>query len=67
MSPAARDGLCGRFDDPAGDESTSKGSLDDPDGLLEGSCKKMRHVKIGSKSDIKRKRFSAWIREAGRR
>lgn len=37
--------------------------LNDPDGLLEGSGKSMRHVKIREPSDIK-PIFGDWLREA---
>lgn len=43
---------------------TSGTSLRDPDELLEGTGKKMRHVKIRSKEDIKMKLFTAWIKQA---
>lgn len=39
-------------------------TLDDPDGLLEGTGKKMRHVKIRTKSDLKKRLFTAWIKQA---
>ena len=39
-------------------------SLTDPHGRIEGTGKKMRHVKIGALSDIDQQRFAAWIREA---
>ena len=38
--------------------------LDDPDGLLEGTGKNLRHVKIRSKDEIRRELFAAWIRQA---
>lgn len=38
--------------------------LDDPDGLLEGTGKKMRHIKIRKKSDIKVKLFKSWLKQA---
>lgn len=38
-------------------------SLPDPDGLLEGTGKKLRHVKIRSKDDIKPELFASWIRQ----
>ena len=41
--------------------------LDDPDGLLEGTGKKMRHVKIWSERDIKRQLFASWIKSAADR
>ena len=39
-------------------------TLPDPDGLLEGTGQKMRHVKIRSRADIKKKLFTSWIRQA---
>jgi hypothetical protein len=39
-------------------------ALPDPDGLLEGTGKTMRHVKIRSKTDIRKKLFTDWIRQA---
>ncbi len=39
-------------------------SLPDPDGLLEGTGKRMRHVKIRTRADIKKERFQSWIRQA---
>ena len=41
-------------------------SLDDPDRLLEGTGKKMRHVKVRTRSDIKKGLFTGWIKEAAR-
>lgn len=38
--------------------------LDDPDSLLEGTGKKMRHVKIRAASDIKKRQFTRWIKRA---
>ena len=38
--------------------------LTDPHGRIEGTGKKMRHVKIRALSDIDQKRFAAWVREA---
>ena len=43
---------------------TSGTKLDDPDGLLEGSGKRMRHVKIRSKADIRKTVFTSWIKQA---
>ena len=40
--------------------------LDDPDSLLEGSGKKMRHVKIWSTKDIKTQLFTSWIKRAAK-
>ena len=39
-------------------------SLEDPDGLLEGTGKAMRHVKIRSKTDLKKQLFTSWIKQA---
>jgi len=39
-------------------------ALPDPDGLLEGTGKKMRHVKIRSRGDIRRDLFTSWLRKA---
>lgn len=44
----------------------SGSDLDDPRGLLEGSGKKMRHVKIRSESDVRRQLFTSWIRQAAK-
>ena len=38
--------------------------LTDPDGRIEGTGKKMRHVKVRAMSDIDQQRFAGWIREA---
>ena len=40
--------------------------LADPDGLLEGTGKSMRHVKIGSPGDIKRGPVRALVKQAAR-
>ena len=45
---------------------TSGTSLRDPDGLLEGTGKRMRHVKIRSRKDIRTRLFASWIRQAAR-
>jgi hypothetical protein len=45
---------------------TSGTSLPDPDELLEGTGKKMRHVKIRSRNDIKKRLFTNWIQHAAR-
>jgi len=39
-------------------------SLRDPQGLLEGTGKKMRHVKIWAKNDIRKRLFTSWLRQA---
>ena len=39
-------------------------ALSDPDGLMEGTGVKMRHVKVRSTADIRPKSYSAWVREA---
>lgn len=38
--------------------------LSDPDGLLEGTGDRMRHVKIRSAEDVDKSRFAAWVKEA---
>jgi len=38
--------------------------LDDPDGRLEGSGQKMRHVKIEQSSQIDEKAFAAFVQQA---
>ena len=38
-------------------------SLKDPDGLLEGTGKSMRHVKIRSQGDIRPRLFGWWVRQ----
>jgi hypothetical protein len=38
--------------------------LPDPEGLLEGSGEKMRHIKVRGLEDIKREPFEAFVREA---
>lgn len=43
---------------------TSGTSLPDPKGLLEGTGKKMRHVKIRAKNDIKKRLFTSWVKQA---
>lgn len=40
--------------------------LTDPQGLLEGSGKALRHIKIHKPDDIHNEQISAWIREAVR-
>ena len=39
-------------------------NLDDPQGILEGSGKKMRHVKVHSLKEVRTNLFTAWIRYA---
>ena len=39
-------------------------SLDDPQGLLEGTGKKLRHLKIRTKSGLKLRSLKTWIRQA---
>lgn len=41
-------------------------SLQDPEGLFQGTGKRMRHVKIYSKKDLNKKQFAAWVKEAVR-
>jgi hypothetical protein len=43
---------------------TSGTKLHDPEGLLEGTGKKMRHVKVRSKADIRKGLFTSWIKRA---
>ena len=38
--------------------------LHDPDELLEGAGKRMRHVKIRSIADIRKQLFTSWIKQA---
>jgi hypothetical protein len=38
--------------------------LTDPDGRLEGTGDRMRHVKLTSPGDVDAKRFTAWVKEA---
>ena len=38
--------------------------LSDPDGALEGTGDRMRHVKIRSAEDVDPERFTAWVKEA---
>ena len=38
--------------------------LSDPDGALEGTGDRMRHVKIRSAEDVDLARFTAWVEEA---
>jgi len=40
--------------------------LDDPHGLLEGTGKGMRHVKLRNVADIKKQQFAKWIKGAVR-
>ena len=40
--------------------------LDDPEGLLEGTGQKMRHVKVRSKTEIRRKMFAGWVNQAAK-
>lgn len=39
-------------------------ALSDPDGLFEGTGKKMRHLKIHTTADIQSGHIEAWVREA---
>ncbi len=41
--------------------------LDDPDGLLEGSGKRLRHVKIRTSEDLKKRALQSLIRQAAKR
>jgi hypothetical protein len=38
--------------------------LEDPDGLLEGTGKRMRHVKLTSAAGIKKALFTKWVKQA---
>jgi hypothetical protein len=38
--------------------------LADPEDLLEGTGKGMRHVKVRAKEDIRKAQFTKWVREA---
>ena len=38
--------------------------LTDPDGRLEGTGDRMRHVKIRGPEDVDKARFTAWVKEA---
>lgn len=40
--------------------------LDDPAGLLKGSGKNMRHVKIHASEKIKKRQFTGWIKQAAK-
>lgn len=42
-------------------------SLRDPEALLEGTGKRMRHVKVRSAADIRKRLFTTWIKQAARR
>ena len=41
-------------------------SLTDPDGVLEGTGKGMRHVKVRDEADVRPALFTRWVREAAR-
>jgi len=36
----------------------------DPDQLIEGTGKKMRHIKVRHLGDIRHRQFTAWVKEA---
>jgi len=40
--------------------------LPDPDGLLEGTGTKLRHIKIHAPKDIRKALFARWIKQAVR-
>ena len=42
-------------------------SLNDPDSILEGTGKKMRHVKIRNQNDLKKELFASWIKQAAKK
>ncbi len=44
----------------------SGATLKDPDSILEGTGKRMRHIKIRSKSDIRKRAFTSLLRQAAR-
>lgn len=39
-------------------------SLSDPDQLIEGTGKKMRHVKVRNLDEVRSRHFTAWVKEA---
>ena len=39
-------------------------ALTDPDGIIEGTGKKMRHVKVRDLNDISNAQFSSWVQQA---
>lgn len=39
-------------------------SLNDPDRILEGTGKSMRHVKLRTVADVRPRQFALWVREA---
>jgi len=39
-------------------------NLSDPEGKIEGTGKKMRHIKVRSLGDIKPEQYASWVREA---
>ena len=39
-------------------------ALTDPQGLIEGTGAKMRHVKVRSMQEIRHDQFTSWVREA---
>ena len=39
-------------------------SLADPEGVLEGKSKKLRHIKVGNLEHAELHRYAAWVREA---
>ena len=41
--------------------------LEDPDGLLEGSGKRLRHVKIRQPEDLKKRALQALVRQAAKK
>ena len=42
-------------------------NLDDPDLLLEGSGKKMRHIKVWDETEIIERLFITWIKQASKK
>ena len=39
-------------------------SLTDPEGRIEGTGKKMRHVKVRGLEDVRPEQYASWVREA---
>ena len=39
-------------------------ALTDPEGLIEGTGRKMRHIKVRRVEDIRSEQFTTWVREA---
>lgn len=41
-------------------------TLEDPESLLEGTGKAMRHVKIRTEADLKKPTFTSWVEQAAK-